>query len=628
MNYLSVENLTKRYGERLMFENISFGLDKGQKSALIARNGTGKTTLLNILARVDTAESGEVTYRNDIKISFLSQDPHFDDKSRVGDVLFQSDKPAVSAIRNYEIAMESGDPDKMQAAFEEMDRTNAWGFETQVKQILTQLRVNHFDQIVGTLSGGQKRRLALAGVLIEEPDFLILDEPTNHLDLEMIEWLEEFLKNSNLTLLMVTHDRYFLENVCTEILELENNTIYKYKGSYSYYLEKKEEREQNLHSEIGKAQNLMRKELEWMRRQPKARGTKSKARQDAFYDLKDTATQKVRKDELELNVNMTRLGGKILELHSIEKSYGDLLLFNRFSYKFKKGEKVGIIGPNGVGKSTFLNLIMELEQPDSGTIKKGETVVFGYYSQTGLEFKSGKRVIEIIKDVAEYIPLEKGKTISAAQMLERFLFPRSQHYVVVDKLSGGEKRRLYLLTVLMKNPNFLILDEPTNDLDVLTLTVLEDFLQSFSGCVLVVTHDRFFMDRLVDHVFVFEGEGVIRDFPGNYTQYRIKKRQEDAEDKAQRVAEDKKQETVPTQKKTEQTDDKKKLSYKEKREYEQLSKDIEKLEKEKAKLTEQLNSGSLEHDELLEAGAKLQTAMDELDEKELRWLELSELVQS
>lgn len=624
MNYLSVENLTKRYGERLMFENLSFGLDKGQKTALIARNGSGKTTLLNILARIDTADAGEVVYRNDIKVSFLPQEPHFDGSSRVGDVLFHSDKPAVRAIRLYESAMGSENAEAMQEAIEEMDRTQAWDFETQVKQILTQLKIHHFDQTVNTLSGGQKRRLALAGVLIEEPDFLILDEPTNHLDLEMIEWLEEFLKTSNLTLLMVTHDRYFLENVCNEIIELENQQIYKYKGSYSYYLEKKEEREENLQSEIGKAQNLMRKELEWMRRQPKARGTKSKARQDAFYDLKATAHQKIRKDEMELNVNMTRLGSKILELHSIQKSYDELAIINDFSYKFKRGEKVGIIGPNGVGKSTFLNLIMGLEQPNAGTIKTGETVVFGYYSQSGLDFKPGKRVIEVIKEIAEYIPLEKGKTYSAAQMLERFLFPRSQHYVVVDKLSGGEKRRLFLLTVLMKNPNFLILDEPTNDLDVLTLTVLEDFLQSFSGCVLVVTHDRFFMDRLVDHVFIFEGKGEIRDFPGNYTQYRIKKQLEIAEQKAQQQELEKKTETVRTEKKETPQQEKKKLSYKEKREFEQLSSEIEILEKEKAKLTEQLNSGALDHEKLQEAGARIQEVIDELDEKELRWLELSE----
>ncbi|MAX79178.1 MAG: ABC transporter [Crocinitomicaceae bacterium] len=624
MNYLSVENISKRYGERVLFEGLSFGLDKGQKSALIARNGTGKTTLMNILAGLDTPDTGEVTYRNEIKVSFLPQEPHFDPQQRVGDALFHSEAPAVKAIREYEEAIESNDTDRMQKAIDKMDQLAAWDFEVQIKQILTKLKIHHFDQTISTLSGGQKRRLALAGVLIEEPDLLILDEPTNHLDLDMIEWLEEYLRTGNLTLLMVTHDRYFLENVCDDILEIDNGNLYRYKGNYSYYLEKKEEREQNLNSEISKAKNLMRKELEWMRRQPKARGTKSKARIDAFHDLKGTASQKVKKDELSLNVNMTRLGGKILELHSIVKQYGDFKIVDGFSYKFVKGEKIGIIGPNGVGKSTFLNMVMDLEQPDGGTIKTGETVVFGYYAQQGLNFKPGKRVIEVVKDIAEFIPLAKGKTYSAAQMLERFLFPRSQHYVVVDKLSGGEKRRLYLLTILMKNPNFLILDEPTNDLDVLTLTVLEDFLQEFDGCVLIVTHDRFFMDRLVDHVFVFEGEGVIRDFPGNYTQYRLKKAAEDAEEKA-RKAEEKttKEEAKPVEQKA--PAEKKKLSYKEKREFEMLSGEIEKLETEKAELTAQLNSGTLDHEALQKAGERIQEVIDLLDEKELRWLELSEL---
>lgn len=620
MNYLSVENISKSFGERILFNDVSFGLDKGQKMAFVAKNGSGKTTVLRILAGLDTPDTGEVTFRKGIKVGFLQQDPDLGENISISECIFASDSPVIKAIRFYEEVMDRQDNDKMHEAIEQMDRYAAWDFDSKVKQVLGKLNIHHLDQNVDKLSGGQRKRVALAKVLLEEPDFVIMDEPTNHLDLEMIEWLEEYLTSSGLTIFMVTHDRYFLERVCDEILELDQQQAFRYKGSYSYYLEKRQERYANTAAEVDKAKNLLVKELDWMRRQPKARGTKSKARIDSFYDLKATASQKVKADELKLQVNMNRMGSKILELHHVGKQFGENVLLKDFDYKFARKERIGIVGVNGSGKSTLLNMIMGQEEPSSGKIVVGETIVFGYYSQKGMSFKPGKRVIEIIKDIAEFIPTAKGKDLSAAQMLERFLFPRSQHYQYVEKLSGGEKRRLYLLTILMKNPNFLILDEPTNDLDILTLNVLEEFLLEFQGCLLIVTHDRYFMDKLVDHIFVLEGQGKWRDFPGNYTQYREKKLLEEAIQKEQ----EKPVKQVPV-KEEKPKEKKKKLSFNEKREFEQLEKDLESLELEKEELTEKLNSGTLSNEELQDTGKRLGELMEELEEKEMRWLELSEL---
>jgi ATP-binding cassette subfamily F protein uup len=624
MNYLSVENLSKRYGEKLLFENISFGIDKGQKVALVARNGTGKSSLLNVLAGNEAPETGSVVYRNDLRVSFLPQEPQFESGQTVLDTLFSGDHELVQVIKEYQRSMEEEDTEAMQSAFEKLDRLNGWDFEVRARQIFTKLKTGKLNQKVDTLSGGQLKRLALAHVLIDEPDLLILDEPTNHLDLTMIEWLEEFLGQSHMTLFMVTHDRYFLDRICNEIIEIDQGTLFKYKGNYSYFLQKRNERYQVQTSEVEKSQNLLRKELDWMRRQPKARGTKSKSRIDSFYDLKDKASQKASEDKIKLTTNMERLGSKVLELHNIKKQYGDNVLIDGLNHKFARRERVGVVGPNGAGKSTLLNMIMGLEEPSGGKLVVGETVKFGYYHQSGIKFKPGQRVIEAVTEIAEFIPTPKGSDISAAQLLERFLFPRSMHYNHIEKLSGGEKRRLYLLQVLMKNPNFLILDEPTNDLDILTLNVLEDYLVDFQGCLLIVTHDRYFMDKLVDHLFVFEGDGQIRDYPGNYSQYR----KQSAREEAQKKKEESKQASSSGSDRKEKRDkppqEKKKLSYKEKREFEQLTEEIEKLETEKSTLTEAMNSGSLEHDELHKKGERLEEIMADLEEKEMRWLELSE----
>ena len=624
MNYLSVENLSKRYGEKLLFENISFGIDKGQKVALVARNGTGKSSLLNVLAGNEAPETGSVVYRNDLRVSFLPQEPQFESGQTVLDTLFSSDHELVQVIKEYQRSMEEEDTEAMQSAFEKLDRLNGWDFEVRARQIFTKLKTGKLNQKVDTLSGGQLKRLALAHVLIDEPDLLILDEPTNHLDLTMIEWLEEFLGQSHMTLFMVTHDRYFLDRICNEIIEIDQGTLYKYKGNYSYFLQKRSERYQVQASEVEKSQNLLRKELDWMRRQPKARGTKSKSRIDSFYDLKDKASQKASEDKIKLTTNMERLGSKILELHNIKKQYDDNVLIEGLNHKFARRERIGIVGPNGAGKSTLLNMIMGLEKPTGGKIVVGETVKFGYYHQSGIKFKPGQRVIEAVTEIAEFIPTPKGSDISAAQLLERFLFPRSMHYNHIEKLSGGEKRRLYLLQVLMKNPNFLILDEPTNDLDILTLNVLEDYLVDFQGCLLIVTHDRYFMDKLVDHLFVFEGNGQIRDYPGNYSQYRKQNTREEAQKKKEESKQASSSGSDRKEKRDKPPQEKKKLSYKEKREFEQLTEEIEKLETEKSELTEAMNSGSLEHDELRKKGERLEEIMSDLEEKEMRWLELSE----
>ena len=621
MNYLSVENLTKSFGVRVLFENLTFGIDQGQKVAFIAKNGTGKSTFLKILFGIEGYDSGNVVFRKGIKTGFLKQAPSFPDGSTIEEVVFNAKSEQIQAILAYEKAVKNpDDAETMQKAFDKMDALDAWNYETKIKQILGQLNIHNLDQNVGELSGGQQKRIALAQVLIEEPDFIILDEPTNHLDVEMIEWLENHLAKENVTLLMVTHDRYFLERVCNEIIELDDQTLYKYKGNYSYFLEKKQEREEVFEANVSKAQNLFRKELEWMRRQPKARGTKAKSREDAFYQTKEIAHQKKDNSKVDIEINMSRLGSKILEIHHARKSFGDLKILDDFNYIFKKKERVGIVGKNGVGKTTFLDLILGKQNLDGGKIVLGETVVFGYYTQSGMKLKDDKKVIETIKDIAEVIPLTKGKKITASQLLERFLFPKHMHYNLVEKLSGGEKRRLYLLTILMKNPNFLILDEPTNDLDIITLNVLEEFLMDFPGCLMIVSHDRYFMDKLVDHLFVFEGEGKVKDFTGKYNEYRLALKKEPAIEKSAKPIG--KTETKPTKEVQEKT----KLSYKEKVEFEALEKDIPQLEAKKVELNNLLVANTSNHEEIMKITAELGQVSMELDEKTDRWLTLSEYV--
>ncbi len=619
MNYLSVENLTKSYGVRVLFEDITFGIDKGQKVAFIAKNGTGKSTFLNILASREGYDSGNVVFRKDIKVGILDQSPVFDDKLSISEVIFDADSEQITAILAYEKALlNPEDNETMQVAFDQMDNLKAWDYEIRIKQILGQLNIHDLTQNVGKLSGGQKKRIALAQVLIDEPDFIILDEPTNHLDIDMIEWLENYLTKENMTILMVTHDRYFLERVCNEIIELDDETLYKYKGNYSYYLQKKQEREEVFEANVDKAKNLYRKELEWMRRMPKARGTKAKFREDAFYKTKEIAHQRKDNSKVDIEINMNRLGGKILEIHHARKSFGDLKILDDFNYVFKKKERVGIVGKNGVGKTTFLDVILGNQKLDGGKLVLGETVVFGYYTQSGMKLKDDKRVIETIKDIAEVIPLTKGKKLTAAQLLERFIFPKHMHYNYVEKLSGGEKRRLYLLTILILNPNFLILDEPTNDLDIITLNVLEDFLMDFQGCLIIVTHDRYFMDKLVDHLFVFEGEGKVKDFLGNYNDYRLDVKQ--LESKQKTIP----KETKPSVEKQKSEGLKTKFSYKEKLEFEQLEKDLEQLEIKKEGLANLLNETVTDHEELMKITKELGEVTIELDTKTDRWLTLSE----
>lgn len=624
MNYLSVENITKTYGARGLFQNLSFGIAEGEKVALIARNGTGKTTIFNILAGKEQADSGRVVYRKGIKVEFLAQEPNLNPDKTILDSVLDTDNPMTAAIVRYEKALENmADTEGYQKAFDEMERQKAWDFENQVKQILGRLGFDQTDRKVGMLSGGQKKRVALAKVLISKPDFLILDEPTNHLDIGMIEWLEEYLNQKGLALLMVTHDRYFLEKVCNTILELEGETMYRHPGSYSKFLERKAERQEVEATNVEKAKNLMRKELDWMRRQPKARGTKSKARINAFYDLKQEAGKDLSESELKMEVKMTRLGSKILELHKLRKSYGDKTILDGFSHTFKKAERVGIVGPNGVGKSTFLKIITSQEEPDGGKVIVGDTIKFGFYTQSGMNLKEDQRVIDVVKDIAEYIPLAgKGGDLSASQLLERFLFEGDQQYSYVSKLSGGEKRRLYLLTILMDNPNFLILDEPTNDLDILTLNILEDFLMDFQGCLMVVTHDRYFMDRLTDHLFVFEGEGKIRDFPGNYSDYRIKKSEEEATAKLREKSLAKPKAKTPSA--AEPKKEKTKLTYAERLEMEALEKELEALEIRKKEIAAAFESATTDAEKLEELSREMNAISEKLEEKEMRWLELSE----
>lgn len=620
MNYLSVENISKSYGARTLFRNLSFGIEEGQKAALVAKNGTGKTSILDILAAKDQPDTGQVTYRKGLKVGYLPQDPDLIQDATILDNVLAVDNPATKAIREYEIAMENPEnSDAYQKAFEAMDRHQAWDFEVQVKQILGKLGFEQTSDKVESLSGGQKKRVALAKTLISRPDLLILDEPTNHLDVDMIEWLEEYLSQSFITLLMVTHDRYFLERVCDFIFELEDEVLYQHPGNYSKFLERRAERQEIEATNVGKAKNLMRKELEWMRRQPKARGTKSKARISAFGDLKKEATKRLDENELKMGVKMTRLGSKILELHNLRKSYGDKKIVEKFTYTFKRRERAGIVGPNGIGKSTLLRMITGMEEPDGGKIVTGETVRFGFYTQAGMILPDDKRVIDVVKDIAEVIPVGgKGGDITASQMLERFLFEGDKQYTQVSKLSGGEKRRLYLLTVLMDNPNFLILDEPTNDLDILTLNILEDFLMEFQGCLLVVTHDRYFMDKLIDHLFVFKGDGEIKDFPGSYSEYRATQdREEDLEKRRSKS-------TVKPVKTKEEPKEKTKLTYAERLEMEELEKELGELEKRKNEIAGQFEGAGLDAAKLEELSREMKNLAEQLEEKEMRWLELSE----
>ncbi|MDT7829840.1 ABC-F family ATP-binding cassette domain-containing protein [Pricia sp. S334] len=621
MNLVSVENISKSYGELVLFEDLSFGINKDQKIALIAKNGTGKTSILNILSGADTPDSGQVNYRKSIRMSFLEQEPDLDPKLSVEETIFASDNEILSVIHRYEKALENPEnADAYQSAFEAMERFNAWDFETLYKQVLFKLRLEDLNAKVGKLSGGQKKRLALANALINKPDLLVLDEPTNHLDLEMIEWLEAYFAKENMTLFMVTHDRFFLERVCNEILELENGQLYPYKGNYSYYLEKKEARLEQEAAEQQKSEQLFKKELSWMRKQPKARTTKSKSRIDDFQEIKAKAGQRRKEHEVQLEINMERVGSKILELHKISKSYPDKPILDQFDYTFTKGERVGIIGKNGTGKSTFLNILTGAVQPDAGKVVVGDTIKFGYYTQAGIKIKKGQKVIDVIRDFGDFIPLKKGRQISAQQLLERFLFDRKKQYDFVDKLSGGERKRLYLCTVLIQNPNFLILDEPTNDLDIVALNVLESFLLDFPGCLIVVSHDRYFMDKIVDHLFVFRGNAVVEDFPGNYSDYRA---YEDS-----KIIEKRKESSVsrgPAEADTTATsiENKAPLTYQEKKEHKNLEKDIHKLEKKKTKAQQEFANPDLSGEDIDRLSIALQEIVDEIDDKTERWFELS-----
>lgn len=622
MHYLSVEKLNKSYGITPLFSNITFHISQGDKIALIARNGTGKSTLLKILSGRETQDEGKIWIHKDVSVALFEQEPNLDDDKNIIDNILHANHPMVQAISKYELAVESNDSNALQQAIVEMDEMQAWDFEAKVKQILGKLNIHHLQQQVSTLSGGQRKRVALARTLIDigfeqQHTLLIMDEPTNHLDVEMIEWLENYLLQENVTLLMVTHDRYFLDAVCSEIWELDRENLYVYKGDYDNYLEKKAARIENEQANIDKAKSEFRKELEWMRKQPKARTTKAKSRIDNFYDVKDRAGQKIDDAQLQLQVKMNRIGGKVIELKKVYKSYGDKPILRGFDYTFNKGERLGIIGKNGVGKSTFLNIIQQIEQPDSGKINIGDTIIFGNFSQQGLEFKENVRVIEYVKSFAENFPLVKGGSISAAQFLELFLFTPEKQHTYLQSLSGGEKKRLQLLTILFKNPNFLILDEPTNDLDLPTLAVLERFLMDYPGCVVIVSHDRYFMDKLVDHLLVFEGEAVVRDYPGNYSQHRV------WQDEQQQKEKQEKQQELSIK-----TPDKprNKPSFKEKHEFEQLEKEIPKLEREKKEIELKLTMENPGFEEITKLSQRIGEISSLLEEKEMRWLELSEIV--
>lgn len=633
-NYLSIENISKSYGEKILFSDLSFGIAQGQKIALIANNGTGKTTLLNIIAGLDTPDDGDVVFRRDIRVGYLPQEPDFDGAVTVADYIFYDDSPVIQAIKAYEKAADNHSQQQNAATEEELtlatqqaDSLDIWHHEAKVQQILGKLEIQLPNREIAKLSGGEKKRVAIARLLINNPDILIMDEPTNHLDINMIEWLENYLSTDNTTLLMVTHDRYFLDNVTNEILELEGGQLYRYNGNYEYFLEKKQDRIEREAKETEKAKNLMRKELEWMRRQPKARGTKSKSRIEAFYNLKDKAGNIRKEDSISFNVKMNRLGGKVMELKNLRKGYGDTIFFNNFTYTFKKGERIGIVGKNGAGKSTFLNVITEKEPTDAGTVIPGDTLVMGYYNQKGMNISGDKRVIEVIRDIADVLPLGgKEGSLTAMQLLQTFNFHPKQQHDYVSTLSGGERRRLYLLTLLMENPNFLILDEPTNDLDLLTLTTLEEFLMNYQGCLLIVSHDRYFLDRLCDHLFVFEGDGAIKDYNGSYAQYRIEKHAEEEQKQKLEKEKAKKEATAQQQPTQIATAPKaRKATYKEKHEWENLEGDMAALEKKKTELAEKLSSGEGDHTQIAQWAAEVEEIVAQLDEKEMRWLELSEL---
>ncbi|MCU6770023.1 ABC-F family ATP-binding cassette domain-containing protein [Barnesiella propionica] len=626
ISYLQIEELTKSFGDLVLFENLSFGISEGDRIGLIAKNGTGKTTLLNIIAGKEDYDSGNVTFRRDLRVGYLEQMPVYPPELTVIQACFHSQNETVQVISQYEQIMMSDDHSRLEEVLEHMDRLKAWDYEQRAKQILSQLKINHFDQKVKELSGGQLKRLALANVLITEPNLLILDEPTNHLDIDMTEWLEEYLHRNNITLLMVTHDRYFLDRVCNQIIEIDNKSLYSYKGNYSYYLEKRQERIEAKNAEIDRANNLLRTELEWMRRQPQARGTKAKYRIDAFYELEEKAKQQRQNTQVKLEVKSSYIGSKIFEAKHLYKSFEDIRIIEDFNYVFARYEKMGIVGNNGTGKSTFIKMLIGEVKPDKGHFDIGETVRFGYYSQDGLKFDDQMKVIDAVRNIAEEISLGDGRKLSASQFLQHFLFaPETQHNYIY-KLSGGEKRRLYLCTVLISNPNFLVLDEPTNDLDIVTLNVLEEYLRTFKGCVIVVSHDRYFMDKVVDHLLVFKGNAQLKDFPGNYSDYRVWKEETEKSERAEQQAEQAKK-IVKDNTSTEKTAQprKNKLSFKEKRELEELDVLIPQLEAEKAELENAMSSGTLSNDELMVKSTRIGEVMKLIDEKIMRWLELSEI---
>ena len=620
MNLLSVEGISKSYGEKVIFKPLSFGINKGQKIALIAKNGSGKTSILNIIAGEDAPDEGNVVYRKGTQVAYLAQEPKLDAKLTIEESVLQADNPTLKIIANYERALENpDDQDAYQKAFEAMDQNQAWDFENQYKQILFKLKLSDLSAVVGSLSGGQKKRIALCNVLLMQPELIILDEPTNHLDLEMIEWLEEYFAKEKVTLLMVTHDRYFLERVCNEIIELDEGDLYTYKGNYSYYLEKRDARLAQETVEAHKTKLHFKKELDWMRRQPKARTTKSKSRIEDFKVIKEKAGQRRNEHQVQLEINMERLGSKMIEMHKVQKAFGNKVILDQFDYMFQRNDRIGIIGKNGTGKSTFLNLLTSNDTPNAGKIVWGETLKFGYYTQKGINVKEGQKVIDVIREYGDFIPLKKGRKISAQQLLERFLFDRKKQYDFVEKLSGGERKRLYLCTVLIQNPNFLILDEPTNDLDIITLNVLENFLLDFPGCLIVVSHDRYFMDKIVDHLFVFQGEGVIEDFPGNYSDYRVYEDSQVVEKKATTAPEKK------AKKEWKESPKKAALTFEQQKEFKKLEREIEKIEANKEEIQNRFSTESLNPQDIEELSITLGKLDQELEEKTERWFELSAL---
>jgi ATP-binding cassette subfamily F protein uup len=622
VSYLQADNISRRIGDNLLFENISLNINKDEKAALIAVNGAGKSSLLDILAGKENSDGGALSIKRDIRIAYLRQSPELDESNRIIDELFCTDSELVMVIRDYENCLLSGDNEQLPAMIQLMDDHKAWDYEVLVKQILFRLKLTDLNAVIGTLSGGQKKRVALAKVLAEESDLLLLDEPTNHLDLDMIEWLEEYLMKSNKTLFMVTHDRYFLDRVCNVILELSDNELYRYEGNYEYFLEKKQSREYSAKMNTEKARNLLKTELDWMRRMPKARRHKAKSRIESFYDLREKASKRTEDKSISINVNISRMGSKILEIRNISKSYGDKVILKDFTYVFNRFEKAGLIGRNGTGKTTLLNIITGLTEADSGTIERGETIVFGHYRQQGIEFDDNMTVIDAVRNIAERVMVSDGTLLSVTQFMNYFLFPPEKQYTLIRKLSGGEKRRLYLLTVLMRNPNFLILDEPTNDLDILTLNVLEEYLAGFRGCVIVVSHDRYFMDKVVEHIFEYKGDGEIKDFPGNYTQLRDKQDEEEKQVSAARAG--KSQDPVTLQGKAAGKEKKPGLTFKEKREFESLTTEIGMLENEKTLIEAEISTGNLNAEDLFSKSKRHGEILNILDGKEMRWLELSE----